>query len=147
MLIKRAKTRRLFKSPTSHAARSCYRNFTSLCFECSWPKLFFYSNWKQILIIERIVSPWPIMNLEFMVTVHYSLWAKCTQLWPLNKHSLPCSPWCTEIWVSEFVKQAGGFFFFFPWIISALAYFSRPVARLVWRLVLVSWSLIISSES
>ena len=21
---------------------------------------------------------------EFMVTVHYSLWAKCTQLWPLN---------------------------------------------------------------
>ena len=56
------------------------------------------------------------------------------------------APQCTEIWVNKFLKQAGGFFFLFPWIISAFAYFSRPVARLVWRLVLVSWSLIISSR-
>ena len=25
-----------------------------------------------------------IAKFEFKVTVHYSLWAKCTQLWPLN---------------------------------------------------------------
>ena len=28
------------------------------------------------------------MKFEFKVTVHYSLWAKCTQLWPLNVKEL-----------------------------------------------------------
>ena len=40
-------------------------------------KRFFYSNWKQFLVFK-------IAKFEFMVTVHYSLWAKCTQLWPLK---------------------------------------------------------------
>ena len=38
---------------------------------------FFYSNWKQFQVYK-------IAKLEFKVTVHYSLWAKCIQLWPLE---------------------------------------------------------------
>ena len=37
----------------------------------------FYSNWKQFQIFK-------MGKFEFKVTVHYSLWAKCTQLWPLK---------------------------------------------------------------
>ena len=40
-------------------------------------KQFFYSNWKQFQVFK-------IVRCEFNVTVHYDLWAKCTQLWPLN---------------------------------------------------------------
>ena len=47
-------------------------------------------------------------------------------------------------WSERVFETSWWFFFLFPWIISAFAYFSRPVVRLVWRLVLVSWSLIIS---
>ena len=39
----------------------------------------FYSNWKQFQVFKTA-------RFEFMVTVHYySLWAKCTQLWPLKR--------------------------------------------------------------
>ena len=34
-------------------------------------------NWKQFLVFK-------IAKFEFIVTVHYSLWAKCIQLWSLN---------------------------------------------------------------
>ena len=36
-----------------------------------------YSYWKQFQVFEKV-------KFEFKLTVHYSLWAKCTQLWPLN---------------------------------------------------------------
>ena len=39
-------------------------------------KYFFYSNWKQFQVFK-------IAKFEFNVTVHCSLWTKCTQLWPL----------------------------------------------------------------
>ena len=60
MLLKRAKTRRR-------------RLFFST--------LFFYSNWKQFQVVK-------IAKFEFKVTVHYDLWAKCTQLWPLKCRAL-----------------------------------------------------------
>ena len=40
-------------------------------------KYFFYSNWKQFQVFK-------IAKFEFKVIVHYGLWAKCTQLWPLK---------------------------------------------------------------
>ena len=39
--------------------------------------IFFYSNWKQFQVLK-------ISKFEFKVTIHYRLWAKCTQLWPLK---------------------------------------------------------------
>ena len=57
-VIKRAKTHRLF-------SQNCRL------------KLFFYSNWKQFQVFK-------ITKFEFKVTVHYGLWANCTQLWPLK---------------------------------------------------------------
>ena len=44
-------------------------------------KWFFYSNWTQFQVFK-------IAKFEFKVTVHYSLCAKCTQLWPLNSSRL-----------------------------------------------------------
>ena len=41
-----------------------------------------YSNWKQFQVFK-------IATFEFNVTVYYGLWAKCTQLWPLNSGLLP----------------------------------------------------------
>ena len=32
----------------------------------------------------KTACPLKIAQFEFKVTVHYGLWAKCTQLWPLN---------------------------------------------------------------
>ena len=39
--------------------------------------IFFYSNWKQFQVFK-------MAKFEFKVTVHYGLWTKCTELWPLN---------------------------------------------------------------
>ena len=41
--------------------------------------IFFFSNWKQFQVFE-------IAKFEFKVTVHYGLWTKCIQLWPLYSH-------------------------------------------------------------
>ena len=61
---------------------------------------FFYSNWKQFQVFK-------IGKFEFKVTVHYSLWAKCTQLWPLKYWLLiysDCKPGtCTSQPVCSFV--------------------------------------------
>ena len=92
-----------------------------------------------------IVFSRPCIKMQFLHHLHLPQIIKRINIMLISTVFL-CSPRCTEIWVSEFVKQAGRFFFLYPWIISTLAYFSRPVARLVWRLVLVSWRLIISSE-
>ena len=40
-----------------------------------------YSNWKQFQVFK-------IAKFEFKVTVHYSPWARCTQLWPLKTYLL-----------------------------------------------------------
>ena len=42
-------------------------------------KSFFYSNWKQFHVFK-------IVKFESKVTVHYDLWAKCTQLDPFYKN-------------------------------------------------------------
>ena len=46
---------------------------------CFLLKTIFYSrpNWKPCQVLK-------IVKFEFKVTVHSSLWTKCTQLWPIN---------------------------------------------------------------
>ena len=58
MLLKRAKTCRL-------------------CFTKLQAQIFSYSSWKQFQVFK-------IAKFEFKVTVPYSLWAKGSQLWPIN---------------------------------------------------------------
>ena len=60
-------------------------------------KWFFYSNWKQFQVFKKV-------KFEFKVTVHYSLWTKCIQLWPLkyvkstkSKYEIQCR--------SNYIKQ------------------------------------------
>ena len=49
-------------------------------------KQFFYSNGKQFLVFK-------IAKSQFKVTVHCSLWAKCTQLWLFNAFASVWSSW------------------------------------------------------
>ena len=56
-------------------------------------KYLFYSNWKQLQVFE-------ITKCELKVTIHYSLWAKCTQLWPLKKVAIIHTPGIAHCWLS-----------------------------------------------
>ena len=65
---------------------TCRFNLIDFQLNANFPSQFFvfyrkitYSNWKQFQVFK-------IAKSKFKVTVHYySLWAKCTQLWPLKK--------------------------------------------------------------
>ena len=52
------------------------------------------ANWKQFQVFN-------IAKFESKVTVHYSLWAKCTQLWPLNN----CYFWYFCVYFKSFSLQ------------------------------------------
>ena len=61
------------------------------------PSVFFslklsYSNWKQFQAFKKV-------KFDIKVTVHYSLWAKCTQLWPLNDNALRNSRFMQTLFV------------------------------------------------
>ena len=40
----------------------------------------------SLILIEKKIQVFKIAKFEIKVTVHYSLWAKCTQLQPLDEH-------------------------------------------------------------
>ena len=69
----------IVKSPsvTQDRKRAKTRRFFFFFLQNYRLKKFLYSNWKQFQVFK-------IAKFEFKVTVHYSLWAKCTKLWPLN---------------------------------------------------------------
>ena len=66
----------------SVSQEKCYKKSKSPSFFC---KNIGSSN--SFTLIKTNFRFFKIARFEFKVTVHCSLWAKCTQLWPLNKHN------------------------------------------------------------
>ena len=56
---------------------------------------------KSFTLIENNFRFFKIAKFEFKVTVHYSLWAKCTQLWPQNMSLI-----CVRIGAPKMIRMA-----------------------------------------
>ena len=47
-------------------------------------RFFFFAKLSAQIVLLKVLK---IAKFEFMVTVHSGLWAKCTQMWPLNTNN------------------------------------------------------------